>query len=65
MKPTYPPDHMPAVIVPKGGSSCASCRFRNGQLCMEPNFNRWNGGPVIPAPVDEFCSDWWRGRLEE
>jgi hypothetical protein len=59
-KPTYPADHVPGMPVPKGGSSCANCRFlQPGNNCAEPNFQRWNGGPKIPAPADSYCSDWY------
>lgn len=64
--PTYPPDHQPAMRVPKGGSMCANCKFAqmgaNGvAMCSEPNYIKWNGGSrEIPAPADEFSSDWWQ-----
>lgn len=59
-----PADHEPAMRVPKGGSSCANCRFysqRGGQhgTCHEPNYARYYGTKEIPYPADEFCSDWY------
>lgn len=58
---TLPAGHLPGMRVNKGGSSCANCRF--GQdlgRCEEPNFQNWNGGPDLPEPPEEFCSDWWQ-----
>lgn len=60
-KPTYPPDHQAAMRVPRGGSMCANCKFLapDGANCTEQNFIRWNGGPQLPAPADQYCSDWY------
>ena len=56
-----PAGHSPGMRVPKGGSSCANCRFgQEPGKCAEPNFQRWNGGPDLPAPNDEYCSDFWQ-----
>lgn len=52
----YPPDHKFGMRVPKGGSDCQKCRFREGQMCRNPYFNKAVGNK-IPAPVDEYCCD--------
>jgi len=54
-----PADHEPAIRVPKGGSSCSTCRFWTGQECSNEYYIKWNGSGQIPAPPDEFCSDWY------
>ena len=53
----YPADHIPAMVVPKGGSCCANCRFLNKETktCMEPNYINWNGSAIIPITTDQFC----------
>jgi hypothetical protein len=57
----YPPDHVPAMRVPKGGSSCASCEYLGSdrKTCKNSYFQKWHGSSVLPAPADEFCSDWY------
>jgi hypothetical protein len=58
---SLPEGHAPGMRVPKGGSSCANCRFYGAGKCGEPNFVAWSGGSRIPAPSpDEYCSDWWQ-----
>jgi hypothetical protein len=59
-----PRGHSPGLRVPRGGSSCASCRYGDARTntCREPNFIRWNGGPDLPADAREYCSDWWTPR---
>lgn len=68
VKPTYPEDHVAGMRVPKGGSSCASCKYLadNKKDCTSTYFQKWNGGPVIPGPIDEYCSDWYvhDGKIE-
>jgi len=58
-----PEDHVAAIQVPKGGSSCQNCRFVDveNHACNEPNYITWNGGdPSLPdLPLDEICSDWY------
>jgi hypothetical protein len=58
-----PPDHragMPVPGGPDGGARCSTCRYRDGQNCTSEYFIRWNNGsPVIPGPVDAYCSDWY------
>lgn len=60
-KPQYPSDHEPAMRVPKGGSSCSSCEYlgKDRATCTNRYFIQWNGGDDLPAPADEFCSDWY------
>lgn len=66
----HPPDHVPAIVVPKGGSSCASCKALSpdGKHCSSPYFQAWRrslGAPdpsLLPAPADSFCSDWYTPR---
>lgn len=60
--PKYPADHKPAMRVPEGGSCCANCEYlKNAEkrLCGNKYFIAWNGSSQIPAPIDEFCSDWY------
>lgn len=59
-KGIYPDDHKPAMRVPKGGSSCASCEYLVGKdNCRNEYFIKWNGSSKLPAPADEYCSDWF------
>ena len=57
-----PADHEPGMRVPKGGSSCANCRYlgEDRKTCRSPHFVEWNDGPDLPAQADSYCSDWWR-----
>lgn len=56
-----PGDHKPGMAVPRGGSSCASCEYYQGNMtCGNQYFRQWHGSNVIPAKSpDEYCSDWW------
>lgn len=59
-----PSDHKAGMKVSKGGSSCATCKFGDprddGPHCTNAYWVKWNGGDdKIPAPSDEYCSDWW------
>lgn len=71
MKPTYPSDHTPAMAVPKGGSSCASCEYFKGVVqgkltCGNSYFLKWNGSNRIPAKApDEYCSDWYEPKQKQ
>lgn len=59
---TLPPDHQPGIRVPKGGSMCKNCKYLKDAakgLCGNKYFIRWNGSAKIPAPIDEYCSDWY------
>jgi hypothetical protein len=43
-----------------------NCRFlEEGMQCSSPGFQKWNGGPDIPAAeADSYCSDWWEPKQE-
>lgn len=59
---SFPPSHQPGMRVPKGGSSCAKCEYLKDHekgLCGNKYFIAWNGSNKIPAPIDEYCSDWF------
>ena len=56
---TYPADHKPGMKVPKGGSSCAKCEYLANGACTNKYFIKWNGSGKLPAPPDEYCSDWF------
>lgn len=60
-KVEYPPDHKPGMRVPRGGSSCAICRYLGPDKasCENEYFQRWHGSDHLPAPADEYCSDWF------
>jgi len=55
----YPKDHKPGMKVPKGGSSCSSCEYLKDGMCTNEYFIKWNGSGKLPAPPDEYCSDWY------
>jgi len=56
----YPEDHKPGMKVPKGGSSCSSCEYlKNGNECSNEYFIKWNRSSKLPAPADEYCSDYY------
>jgi hypothetical protein len=64
---TYPDDHKAAMQVPKGGSSCASCKYvsEDKKECSNEYYIKWNdGSKKLPLPADEFCSDWWEPKKE-
>jgi hypothetical protein len=68
-RPTYPDDHRAAMQVPKGGSSCATCKYVSKDLkhCANKHFIAWFGTPDLPFPADQYCSDWFepaKGTLE-
>jgi GNAT superfamily N-acetyltransferase len=61
-EPDYPDTHQAAMRVPKGGSSCSSCRFvsEDKKECSNEHFIKWNNGSKeLPLPADEYCSDWY------
>lgn len=63
--PDYPTDHKAAMRVPKGGSSCESCRFvsEDKRHCSNEHYIKWNNGSKdLPLPADEYCSDWYEPR---
>lgn len=47
--------------VPKGGSMCKNCEYlaQDKKNCKQKDFVKWNGSSLIPAPIDQFCSDWY------
>jgi len=55
----YPKDHQPGMRVPKHGSMCKNCEYVAGNKCTNKYFIKWLGTDVIPAPIDEYCSDYW------
>lgn len=59
-----PKDHSPGLRVPKGGSCCANCEYLlpSGKECGNEHFQEWHGSKRLPAPADEYCSDWWEGK---
>lgn len=67
-----PDDHVGGMVVPRGGSSCLTCKAlsEDGQHCESPNFQAWRASlgaqypSLIPAPVDSYCSDWYMPRAE-
>jgi ADP-ribose pyrophosphatase YjhB (NUDIX family) len=65
-EPTYPRDHKAGMRVPKGGSSCASCKYvsDDGKDCSNIHFRVWNGSSHLPAPADEYCSDWYEPKKD-
>ena len=60
-KAEFPENHKPGMVVPKGGSSCASCKYYKGMMkCGNEYFQKWHGSDQIPAKApDEYCSDWY------
>jgi len=57
-----PENHKAGIRVPKGGSSCVNCKFlgEDKKSCNNKYWIQWNGGDSnLPAPADEYCSDWW------
>jgi hypothetical protein len=57
----YPKDHEPGMKVPKGGSSCASCKYLRPELeCSNEYFQKWHGSNKIPTKdASSYCSDWY------
>lgn len=62
-----PKDHKPAMRVPRGGSSCASCEYlgKDGASCMNEYFQKWHGSSKLPAPANEYCSDWYEPKRKD
>lgn len=60
-KPTYPANHQPAMKVPKGGSSCKTCKFlgRDEKTCASPDYRAYYGHNRLLQHYEEFCSDWY------
>lgn len=60
-----PDNHNAGMKVPKGGSSCANCKFlgEDKKSCGNKYWITWNGGDSkLPAPADEYCSDWFEAK---
>ena len=58
----YSDAHRPGMRVPRGGSSCSNCRLISADRlhCTSPEFIAWRrGDDRLPAPADEYCSDWY------
>ena len=63
---SYPADHEPGMRVPKGGSMCAVCEYFDGKdSCTNKYFIKWHGTGKLPAPPDEYCSDWFEENDEK
>lgn len=64
---TYDKDHQPGMRVPKGGSSCSTCKYvsEDGKHCSEKHFQKWRKSlgaedpSELPHPANEYCSDWY------
>lgn len=57
-----PASHIAGFRVPKGGSSCAGCRFvgSDGKTCNNTFWVQWNGeNEKLPEKADEYCCDWF------
>ena len=60
------PDHHFAMVVPKGGSSCAKCVYvsEDGKSCSNEYYIEHRGGDgKLPAPADEYCCDEYKTTL--
>lgn len=62
---SLPSTHIVGMIVPKGGSSCANCKFgetrEDGPHCKSTYWIEWNSGESR-LPIDDpetYCSDFW------
>ena len=58
---SYPKDHQPGMRVPRGGSSCETCKYlgNDARSCNNKYFQLWHGSRILPFPADEYCSDWY------
>jgi hypothetical protein len=57
--PNYPESHKVGMRVPHGGSNCQKCEYVDGQKCRNEHFVEWLGSNRIPAPVAEYCCDFF------
>jgi hypothetical protein len=64
VKIEVPAGHKQGMPVPKGGSSCASCKYLEpGLECSNEYFQKWNGSAKIPTKdASSYCSDYWEPR---
>lgn len=69
-------ESLPGMVVPRGGSSCASCDFvsKDGKNCSNTNWQDWfeketgKRTSLIPAPSDEYCCNfynWPKARMKK
>jgi hypothetical protein len=67
MKLDVPNDHQVGMEVPQGGSSCASCKYVSGDLknCSNKFFQKFNGGPELPAPAESYCCDFYEQKVRD
>jgi len=60
---TYPPGHEIIIRVPKGGSSCASCKFLGDdeKTCKSKYYIKSHGSNRLleGVPADSQCSDFY------
>lgn len=71
-EPKYPRSGwaMAGVRVPKGGSSCETCKFLADDKinCRNKFFVAWEGpnkpagSGKIPGEIDEYCSIWYESK---
>ena len=65
-----PANHEPAMEVPKGGSSCATCTMYEKDddsehgICHSSEYKEYYGTNKIPHPADQYCSDWYNPKKE-
>lgn len=69
--PEFDENHLAGDEVPKGGSMCANCKYLEDakrRICGEKGFIKWQGpnkpagSPVIPLPIDRYCSDFYKAK---
>lgn len=57
-----PPEHKAGMKIPKGGSSCISCKYWNNSdsKCNNTYYQQWSETDgEIPFDPNEYCSDWY------
>ena len=57
-----PAGHEVGMKVPKGGSSCAVCKWHDekGNTCGNKYWVKWHKGDnKIPAAADSYCCDYY------
>ncbi len=62
---TLPEGHLFGMEVPKGGSTCAKCKFagEDGKHCTNKYFQDWRKSvgaedpSELPVPADRYCCD--------
>lgn len=65
--PKYPEDHLLAMEVPEGGSSCAKCEYVNQDMdhCSNTYFIEWEGpnkpkdSSELPMAANKYCCDFF------